>query len=78
LRALAEWLVEREVEEDELPVPRHQVFPTSPRRQVTGEAPPDRSGGICLYFDRPTESDAAPLTLNLLNINHIAERQRWN
>ena len=34
--------------------------------------------GICLYFVTPTESDAAPTTPNLLNINHIAEQPEWN
>ena len=39
---------------------------------------PDHRSGICLYFVTPTESDAAPTTLNLLNINHIAEQPDWN
>jgi hypothetical protein len=59
------------------PVPRHQVFPTSPRRQVTGEVPRSPSG-ICLYFVTPTESSAALTTPNFPNINHITEQPDWN
>ncbi len=43
---------------------------------MTGKARLPR--GICLYFVTPTESDAAPMTPNLLNINHIAEQPEWN
>ena len=73
LRAAIVPNVRRIVPHGPEPVPRHQVSPTSPRRQVIGDAARSPSG-ICLYFDTPTESHTAPTTLNLLNLNHIAEQ----
>ena len=51
--------------------------PPSAHRRAQRRRPRSPSAS-CLYFVTPTESDAAPTTPNLLNINHIAEQPEWN
>jgi hypothetical protein len=53
------------------------VVPSIPQKTGDRKAPRSPSG-ICLYFVTPPESNAAPTTPNLLNINHIAEEPEWN
>jgi hypothetical protein len=61
------------------PEPFDDIRCCSEHPQKTGDRKAPRSpSGICLYFVTPPESNAAPTTPNLLNINHIAEEPEWN